>query len=90
MGLGYFSLCSATANAQKELQCEVGVCYDEESGETVDFYSPPPAVAGVYYIHTNSFHIFTPLLSLFRTASGSVDLLPWRVLVCIGVCARTN
>ena len=31
---------AATAQAQEELRCEVGVCYDEESAEVLDIYYP--------------------------------------------------
>ena len=31
----------ATAHAQKALRCEVGVCYDQESGQTLDIYHDP-------------------------------------------------
>ena len=50
---------AATACAQKELKCELGVCYDSDSGQVVDIYfhntekrgstSGPAAV--LIYIH---------------------------------------
>lgn len=31
---------TATSQAQKELRCELGVCYDQESGQVLDIYYP--------------------------------------------------
>ena len=39
----------ATAHARKSLPCELAVCYDQESGQTLDIYYPKSAKTGMTF-----------------------------------------
>ena len=45
----FFFLSLATAHARKSLPCELSVCYDQESGQTLDIYYPKSAKTGTTF-----------------------------------------